>query len=57
MNEKKQIKDMGKEAIKIRNEFRRRYNHLAIKFNELCTEMDNFLTEMCVEDIDNEKEI
>jgi len=55
MNEKKQIKDMGKEAIKIRNEFRKRYNNLARKFNELCLEMDNFLTEMCVEDIDNEE--
>lgn len=57
MNEGKQIKDMSKQALKLRNEFRTNYNKIAKKFNELCLEMDAFLTEMCVVDNDNEKEI
>lgn len=51
----KEIKRLVKRATKLRDEFRRDYNNLARKFNELSIDMDNFFTSIIEENKDEEE--
>lgn len=51
-----EIKTIAEKAKETREEFRKQYNIISKKFNELSIEMDNFLTNMCMEDNDKIEE-
>ncbi len=51
-----EINKITKKARETREDFRKQYNIISKKFNELSIDMDNFLTNMCMEEENNEDE-
>ena len=47
--EYKQLDKTARAASKLRKEFREKYNKIAIRFNEVCLEMDRLLAEIAGE--------
>lgn len=41
---------IAKKASKLRDEFRKKYNSIAVKFNEVCLEIDALLAEIAGEE-------